>query len=202
MNKSYFTHLIYKWNDENSLNREKYIKMLEESIFCPCVANGPSYSFAHSYRFYEALEHGCIPIVQDFSSMILKFYTEHVKSGLGRYSTGFNDPTTFPVPMVAPDFSNVLQILTPYFKNYANLAKLQQAVIKWWENEKRVTRRNVRSHISKYLWRPSLVRSGEGSFKCTHIDHPMRYVCDMHDVDNISIDASKSNLKQKVVIET
>ena len=34
MNKSYFTHLIYKWNDENSLNREKYIKMLEESIFC------------------------------------------------------------------------------------------------------------------------------------------------------------------------
>ena len=82
------------------------------------------------------------------------------------------------------------------------MAKLQQAVIKWWENEKRVTRRSVRSHISKYLWSPSLVRSGEGSFKCTHIDHPMRYVCDMHDADNISMDASKSILKQKVVIET
>jgi hypothetical protein len=193
MNKTYFTHLIYKWNDENSLSREKYIEMLKESIFCPCPAT--IQSFAHSFRFYEALEHGCIPIVQDFSSMFPNVYTDYIKSGLGRYSTGYNDPTTFPVPMVAPDFSNVLQILKPYLKNYANLAKLQQAVIKWWENEKRVTRRSVRSHITKYLWRPSLVRSGEGSFKCTPVDHFLPYVCTIYDVDNTSM--ALKNIKPK-----
>jgi hypothetical protein len=47
------------WNDATSLSKEDYLAMLVNSIFVPC----PRGMNPETFRFYEALEAGCIPIV-------------------------------------------------------------------------------------------------------------------------------------------
>lgn len=48
-----------KWNDPSSLSREEYIMEMTNSIFVPC----PDGINPETFRFYEALEAGCIPLV-------------------------------------------------------------------------------------------------------------------------------------------
>jgi hypothetical protein len=51
--------LFYTWEDQAALNKEAYLKLLSESIFAPCPAgNNPE-----TFRLYEALECGTIPLV-------------------------------------------------------------------------------------------------------------------------------------------
>jgi alpha(1,3/1,4) fucosyltransferase len=51
--------LFYTWEDQAALNKEAYLKQLSESIFAPCPAgNNPE-----TFRLYEALECGAIPLV-------------------------------------------------------------------------------------------------------------------------------------------
>jgi GR25 family glycosyltransferase involved in LPS biosynthesis len=47
------------WLDSNSLPRESYLETLKQSIFVPC----PDGQNAETYRFYEALESGAIPLL-------------------------------------------------------------------------------------------------------------------------------------------
>jgi GR25 family glycosyltransferase involved in LPS biosynthesis len=54
------SYRFYKgWNDPESLSREDYLGMLVNSIFVPC----PPGMNPETFRFYEALEAGCIPVV-------------------------------------------------------------------------------------------------------------------------------------------
>jgi GR25 family glycosyltransferase involved in LPS biosynthesis/glycosyltransferase involved in cell wall biosynthesis len=46
------------WNDPGQLNKEQYIELLQNSIFAPC----PEGNNVETYRLYEALECGCIPV--------------------------------------------------------------------------------------------------------------------------------------------
>jgi hypothetical protein len=55
-----FEHLISGWNSADSLSTEDYRRILEQSVFAPCPAGAAN---LESYRVYEALEAGCIPIV-------------------------------------------------------------------------------------------------------------------------------------------
>jgi alpha(1,3/1,4) fucosyltransferase len=47
------------WNDPDSLSREDYIMEMTNSVFVPC----PDGINPETFRFYEALEAGCIPLV-------------------------------------------------------------------------------------------------------------------------------------------
>jgi len=47
------------WNDPASLNKTEYISAMLDSIFVPC----PDGNNPETFRFYEALQCGCIPIV-------------------------------------------------------------------------------------------------------------------------------------------
>ena len=57
-----FEHLISGWDSADSLSTEDYRRVLDQSLFVPCPAGGANLD---SYRVYEALEAGCIPIVTD-----------------------------------------------------------------------------------------------------------------------------------------
>jgi hypothetical protein len=51
--------LLDTWNGPNSIGREEYLSTLLDTIFVPC----PGGQNAETYRFYEALECGCVPII-------------------------------------------------------------------------------------------------------------------------------------------
>ena len=51
---------LYKeWNDSESLKKEEYTSVLLDTVFVPCIGG----QNAETFRFYEALECGCIPIL-------------------------------------------------------------------------------------------------------------------------------------------
>ena len=55
----YAEHTTPEWNDPNQLQGPQYIELLRKAKFVPCFRG--SYAL-ESYRLYEALEHGAIPI--------------------------------------------------------------------------------------------------------------------------------------------
>jgi GR25 family glycosyltransferase involved in LPS biosynthesis len=52
-------HMTETWNSPNNLGRCEYVSIIRESKFVPCLAG---FFNVESYRFYETLENGAIPI--------------------------------------------------------------------------------------------------------------------------------------------
>jgi GR25 family glycosyltransferase involved in LPS biosynthesis len=55
----YDCQLFNSWNDPGALPKDKYISTLLDTVFVPC----PDGINAETFRFYEALECGCIPLL-------------------------------------------------------------------------------------------------------------------------------------------
>jgi hypothetical protein len=55
-------HETHAWNDPNALSTETYAQMLCDSVFALCPSGNQS---PDTFRLYEALEAGCIPIVEE-----------------------------------------------------------------------------------------------------------------------------------------
>lgn len=51
--------LFPKWQDPANLGREEYLALLLDSVFAPC----PAGNNAETFRIYEALECGAIPLI-------------------------------------------------------------------------------------------------------------------------------------------
>jgi len=56
--EKHFTKFFPDWNDPGQLTKEQYIELLQNTIFVPC----PEGNNVETYRLYEALECGCIPV--------------------------------------------------------------------------------------------------------------------------------------------
>lgn len=54
----HFVKFFPDWNDPGQLSKEQYIELLQNTIFVPC----PEGNNVETYRFYEALECGSIPV--------------------------------------------------------------------------------------------------------------------------------------------
>jgi alpha(1,3/1,4) fucosyltransferase len=68
--------ILESWKAENSLTREEYLSNLLDSVFVPC----PGGNNIETYRFYEALECGCLPIfVQESQN---RLYSGMISSNL------------------------------------------------------------------------------------------------------------------------
>jgi hypothetical protein len=71
------SHAFYTdWNDPAQLSKDEYISMLLNSIFIPC----PDGVNAETFRFYEALEAGCIPLVlkSERNAAWFRWVSEHI----------------------------------------------------------------------------------------------------------------------------
>ena len=53
------THFLSKWKDPNAYTREQYVEAMLDTVFVPC----PDGANPETFRFYEALEFGCIPLL-------------------------------------------------------------------------------------------------------------------------------------------
>ena len=57
-NQPYKCHLVESWDSTNKVERKEYITSLLDSVFVPC----PPGLNPETFRLYEALECGCVPI--------------------------------------------------------------------------------------------------------------------------------------------
>lgn len=55
---AHFVKFFSDWNDPEQLTKEQYIELLQNTVFAPC----PEGNNVETYRLYEALECGCIPV--------------------------------------------------------------------------------------------------------------------------------------------
>ena len=121
-------------------------------------------------RFYEAMEAGCIPIVEDLTSIVPNFKHYWNKLGLGRYNVNISGKLDeVPFLVASNDWGNVIEIMEPFLLNATKLEKLQLEMLNWWKQIKTNVKRNIRKHILKYLWKPSPMEDGRYGFKCRYL---------------------------------
>jgi GR25 family glycosyltransferase involved in LPS biosynthesis len=68
--------LLEGWNSANMVGYEEYIGTMLDTVFVPC----PGGQNAETYRFYEALECGCVPIVvrEPGDELFVKYITSNM----------------------------------------------------------------------------------------------------------------------------
>lgn len=128
---NYFIYEIFDFNSPDSLSAETYRDLLLESIFIPCPRGWWNLD---SFRLSEALECGCIPIVE--------------KTPFDYFSKAFGD--SYPFPSVS-SWDDLPRILRPLLSNPARLEKLRQDCFHWWINYKENEKRHIAALIDKYL---------------------------------------------------
>jgi len=56
------------WKDPSQLKESEYLSLLQDTIFVPC----PRGNNIETYRFYEAIESGCIPVFTELPEILLE----------------------------------------------------------------------------------------------------------------------------------
>ena len=196
--KSFRVHINYLWNDPTSLSMEEYISVLRETIFCPIPTGNPYPSgtsldgnyvydgeegalptYTGNMRFYEALNEGCIPIVEDTSPLV-----HHSLQDFSVFHSYFPKGSrhTVPFPVVKLDWENINMVFMEYLNDNAKLLKLQQDTAKWWHKTKETVRQKVQKHLLDNLWKPSPTCDGRYGFICrNHHTYSKNYICTVAD---------------------
>lgn len=123
---SYFLHETFAWEDPQSLSVDEYKGILLKSTFVPCPRGWWNLD---SFRVYEALECGCIPIVE--------------KSPIDYFSHLFRHH-----PLIAIDsWHQAPDLINKFLSNPILLEQRRQKIYDWWKNYKK----NIRSQISQLI---------------------------------------------------
>ena len=67
---------LEEWNSEEAVGYEEYLEILLDTVYVPC----PGGNNSETYRFYEALECGCVPIVvrEPGDELFVKMITDNL----------------------------------------------------------------------------------------------------------------------------
>jgi len=125
-----FTHLTEGFDSADALSVEAYRTMLEACVLAPCPSG---WSNLETFRVYEALEAGCIPIVER-------------RPGFD-YFTRLLGP--HPMPSVSA-WSEVMPLVTQ-LRNNGGLDQLQRTCGDWWQERKSALGRDTRQFITDAL---------------------------------------------------
>ncbi len=129
----FFFYEIFRFNDSSSLSTQDYRDVLLRSVFAPCPRG---YWNLDSFRVYEALEAGCIPIVE--------------KQPLDYFSLLFgNHPF-----LVVNSWSEAPGLILDLFQDPFQLEKRRQECYDWWVNLKKETRKKFKETIRETLFDP------------------------------------------------
>jgi len=102
------------WNDPSGLSREEYIYEMTNSVFVPC----PDGVNPETFRFYEALEAGCIPLIVKTEKNAIWF----------KWVSNY-------IPLIANDtWDDALRIMYTLLSNPRRLEVYRDAILKgWWK---------------------------------------------------------------------
>jgi hypothetical protein len=118
----HFLELFQGWNHSENLTKDAYIQIMLNTKFIPCFRGNN----VETFRFYEALECGCIPIFTELPDVL----------------KGEN------LPFVQPqNWHEVLNVLTYFENNTVDLESYQSTVMQWWANYKV----SLKQQVTKWL---------------------------------------------------
>jgi hypothetical protein len=116
------------WEAEGT-SREEYLKDLMASVFIPC----PEGVAAESFRIYEALEAGCIPILVDEGRS--KGFYPWIQSAL-------------PSIIVARSWESALRVFEDWHEDPSALSARHHTLMNEWERWKE----HLRSVVKKFVF--------------------------------------------------
>lgn len=115
-----FIHQIHEWADKRSLSTKDYRDLMLNTVFIPCAKGCYSYD---TFRLYEALECGCIPIVE---------------SGHPDYFTQFYGAHPF---LTVTSWHEAPKLVSAFLADQQRLERKRQECHDWWvEHKKKVNR--------------------------------------------------------------
>jgi hypothetical protein len=122
----HFIHEIGSFADPNSLSQEKYRNLMLNSIFIPCPKGWVN---LESFRVWEALECGCIPIVE--------------KTPFDYFAKAYG-----PYPFLAvSSWNEAPKLINDLLTNPKQLEELQNNCLTWWKEYKK----NMKGEIKKIV---------------------------------------------------
>ena len=115
----YVEHATQEFNDPNQLQAPQYIELLRKAKFVPCFRGSHA---LESYRLYEALEHGAIPIYvptesHDTNDEYAELFGQHPFLGF-------------------PSWSIAASLLPKLALQTEAMEKHRQTLQQWWANKK------------------------------------------------------------------
>jgi hypothetical protein len=116
-------------SSQNPLSKADYRSLLANSLFCPCPMGNV---VIETYRVYEALEMGCIPIVE--RRPLMNYYEELMPGHAIPTFRTWRDARSF---------------VEKAIRDEEGVARLQQSVYGWWTNYKLLSRRRVVDFIAE-----------------------------------------------------
>lgn len=126
-----FLHLISSFDGPGSLPTLEYQDVLSQSVFCPAPAG---HANLDSFRVWEALECGSIPIVER-------------RPGFDYFRLAYGE---HPLPTLQ-DWSEVPAIMRPLLADPAAMESLRLSCGAWWQSHKQELRRRVAALIQERL---------------------------------------------------
>lgn len=127
-----FTHLTEGFGSADALATPAYRALLDESVFVPCPSG---WSNLESFRTYEALEAGCIPIVE-------------TRPGFDYYTALLG---AHPMPAVA-NWDEAAALMRKL--SIEEIEALRVRCATWWQERKPTIARDTRDFISRALQGP------------------------------------------------
>jgi hypothetical protein len=136
---------------EASLSPVAYRSLLSDTLFLPCPMGNV---MAETWRLYEALEFGCIPMVEK------------------RWSIDYYDNLLGDAPFLrVSSWREGARTMQALAKDRARLNALQQEVSDWWQARKRAVAKDVRQFMRQGSYQAELARFGTRA----HNAHPQVY---------------------------
>lgn len=137
-----FEHVTRVLEDRRaaSLDRHAYLQMLADSVFVPCAMGQAN---LESFRVYEALEMGAIPVVER------RPWLDYYRRLLGDH----------PLPTVT-SWSAAPELLTRLLADEERLADLHERTVGWWTATKRDLVRAAQEDVEACFFPPPGARDG------------------------------------------
>jgi GR25 family glycosyltransferase involved in LPS biosynthesis len=111
------------WADKKQLGPAEYSEKCLNSVFMPC----PAGQNVETFRFYEALDHGCIPVYINENSLHTSFLNKHLPL------------------MVVDSWENGLKSMVYLLQNQEMLVEYRMKLLTAWETWKQTLRKEMKS---------------------------------------------------------
>lgn len=120
------------FNSKNALSTSSYRDLLLDTIISPCPIGNASFD---SFRVYESLECGCIPLIQS------NYSSDYFKNLFGKH----------PLPILQ-DWTEAKEKVDLLLKDKEELENLRQACYWFWQAKKVELKNKIRSLIETHFF--------------------------------------------------
>lgn len=121
----YKLELFDEWNHPKSLVKSEYLAMMLDTVFIPCIGGNN----VETYRLYEALECGCIPIIVRENNSFINYINQYLQL------------------IVLDNWGQAADFIHQLYNNKDMLEQYRFMVLKNYQSMKGILKANVQQHL-------------------------------------------------------